>query len=750
MNKLSHFELERAVEQATPALPFVWTRHAGGFARRRWRGVLLACGLCAIAGFAATTQMAPSFTAATTLLLDKRRSESFLQTHTAVDTQSLNAQIESQVEVLRSAGLARAVAERLNLAGTRPGIPSGAALIAHQPTPLRQALIDLGLMQTATQAVSDAGTAEANAAEALQRMTAVRRVGLTYVVEISVSAETAQAAARLANAITEAYVAEQLAARSQAAQEANRWLSARIVELSEQARDADQAVQVYKKSRNIVATDEGLINEQQLTAVTARLATLRAATDTARAQLERARLMLRGGDANGGISGSVMGDGLQSTILDTLRQKYIDRQRQYVEWSARFGSGHEAVRRLQSEINELQAGIKGELQRIVSTATNSFEIARANEAATGAQVDEITSQSARVNEDRVQLRALQSKADTFRTLYASFLQHYTQAAQDQSFPGSEVQVISQAVPPSARTGPKTALITGGSAVAGLALGLLAGLLAEVSGSSSARQSGRARCARGLPCLGTVPRLQPHRTLNDGFARLRQIVLGGPRQAALELPRETEAMLRLCVDHPDEPFGTAIASITREVLDRVISGRDGRVIGCLAMSAGEGTSTTAANLAHALALAGHRTLLIDMSDGPSTLSRLMRRPTSAGHSAIGMPEPAARLHQDRRSGLLFRPAPALSGASDQLVEPPTRASMDALRRTHDFIILDLPPIQHRQPAHDALALVDDMLMVARWMPQDEDILMDAPDLAAASLRCLGIVLTMVPPARCELV
>lgn len=751
MNILTPYELTAPMRSLpVEPVPFQWLPQVGGFLRRRFWGIAFWT-LLAMALAAAYLSQAPlTYTATTTLLLDSRRADAFLQSTGVLDAQALNAQIESQVEILRSEGLARHVVTRLNLAGTVAGKPSGKSLIDYAPYPI---LAQLGI-ELPIKTAMDNATRETQAAENLTRMTSVRRVGLTYVIELSVAAGAPESAAKLANAITEAYVDDQLNAKSAATKQATAWLRARIGELNTQALDADKAVQVYKNANNIVTTQDAPINERQLTILSAKQASLHADTVAAKAALERS-LMVR---ASGGSAGDVVGNGLQSTVIVNLRQKLIDTQRQYTDWSVRYGSQHQAVRRLANEIAELQRGIDSELSRIVGTATNTYEIAQANENSVKSQVDALLGQTSQVNRDRVELRALQSQADTYRALYASFLQRYTQAAQDQSFPVSEVQVISNATAPLLKSGPKRALIFGASTVGGLGLGLLFGFLREIA-SQGFKRGKLPRSARGLECLGTLPLLGPPPSRLKSMLWVVGVVFGARRPSSVSLPRTgRRGLLRLAADCPDTLFGQSVAELREQVLHRVGPLREGRIIGCLARNGGEGTSTVSANLAYALAAAGRRTILMDMTQGTETLTDVLGlRARQAGVGEHGEMKP----HQDRATGLVFRPritAPAADSVPRttelERSSVPGSATADTLiqnlRRNYEFIILDLPATDNASKPHAIIQQVDDLLMIARWTPQDEAEMFEAPDMTAAhAVRCLGVVLTMVPPSLCDM-
>lgn len=752
MNILTPYELTAPVHSiSAEPVPFQWFPLVGGFLRRRILGIMF-CTLLTVALAAAYLSQTPlTYTATTTLLLDSRRADAFLQSTGVLDAQALNAQIESQVEILRSEGLARHVVTKLNLAGTVTGKPSGKSLIESAPYPI---LAQLGI-ELPVKKASDNASRETEAAETLTRMTSVRRVGLTYVIELNVTAGGPESAAKLANAISEAYVEDQLNAKSAATKQATAWLRARIAELNTQALDADKAVQVYKNANNIVTTQDAPINERQLTILSAKQATLHADTVAAKAALDRS-LLVR---ASGGSAGDVVGNGLQSSVIVNLRQKLIDVQRQYADWSVRYGASHQAVRRLANEITELQRGIDSELSRIVGTATNTYEIAQANENSVKTQVDALLGQTSQINRDRVELRALQSQADTYRALYASFLQRYTQAAQDQSFPVSEVQVISNATAPLLKSGPKRALILGASTVGGLGLGLAFGFLREMA-SQGFNRGKLPRSARGLECLGTLPLLGPPPSRLKSMFWMVGVLFGARRPTALTLPRSgPRGLLRLAADRPDTMFGKSVAELREQVLHRVGPLREGRIIGCLARNSGEGTSTVSANLAYALAAAGRRTVLMDMTQGAQTLTDVLG--LRARQAGVGEPT-EIKPHQDRATGLVFRPRVAASTAEStsrttelELAAAPGSVTADSLiqnlRRNYEFIILDLPATDSASKPHAIIQQVDDLLMVARWTPQDEAEMFEAPDMTAAhAVRCLGVVLTMVPPSLCDMV
>ena len=75
---------------------------------------------------------------------------------------------------------------------------------------------------------------------------------------------------------------------------------------------------------------------------------------------------------------------------------------------------------------------------------------------------------------RLNLRELEYTAKNLRTTYddnASFLQRDIEQLQQQSMPTSGARIISLALPPLRRSSPKTSLVFGGAALAGLHVGI---------------------------------------------------------------------------------------------------------------------------------------------------------------------------------------------------------------------------------------------------------------------------------------
>jgi uncharacterized protein involved in exopolysaccharide biosynthesis len=162
------------------------------------------------------------------------------------------AQVESQINVLRSQHIARAVIKRLDLMSD----PEFRALAqSHKASPASAEKPPV--TSESNQPKSKAGGFEDperallfNAARLLQSNLAIRRLGLAYVLEVAHTSPDPTQAARIANGVMEAYIADQVAIRSEAARQGSEWLERRIGSLRVQMNEASRRVQEFKARRD--------------------------------------------------------------------------------------------------------------------------------------------------------------------------------------------------------------------------------------------------------------------------------------------------------------------------------------------------------------------------------------------------------------------------------------------------------------------------------------------------------------------
>lgn len=171
----------------------------------------------------------------------------------------------------------------------------------------------------------------------------------------------------------------------------------------------------------------------------------------------------------------------------------------------------------------------------------------------------------------------------------------------------------------------------------------------------------------------------------------------------------------------------------------------RVIGITSALSGEGKSTTSMNLAYVLAEAGKRTLLVEAD---------MRLPTIARHLELGKGYGLSHLlaglctgeEAVRQSGvkdlLWILPSGDIPpNPSELLGSSQMKASLAALSKDFDFILLDLPPIGEVSDALVVSPLTSGMLLVVRQDYATRAAVAETMrQLQYAQAKVLGFVLT----------
>jgi uncharacterized protein involved in exopolysaccharide biosynthesis len=212
---------------------------------RHVRRHILTIVLCIAASVAMASyylaRVTPAYLARAQILIDPKFPQLLREQPSELVVSLDNAQIESQMVVLRSEKLASAVIDKLKLAD-RPEFK--------QPGPgwLNQMGQKIGLLSAPPSAsefdhdrfVVNQFTSDLD----------VRRTGLSYAVDISYTSSNPALASDIVNAVTEAYISDQLEAKSRATRQGGEWLEQRIASIRGKLNSAVIALQNARASHD--------------------------------------------------------------------------------------------------------------------------------------------------------------------------------------------------------------------------------------------------------------------------------------------------------------------------------------------------------------------------------------------------------------------------------------------------------------------------------------------------------------------
>ena len=666
-----------------------------------WQGkfTILLTMVAALAAAALYVVMVPyKYTATTQILVDPMELHAVANELTSPNQQSDAAvlTVESQVSVIMSDNVLRRVV-------TSEGLD-------HDPEFIH-----------GTQSVEHDSLAALND---LKRHIKVTRAERTYVLDVSVTSEDPAKAARIANAVAQAYLAEQTDVRADSARQVSQSLTARLKELQGRVREAEDRVEAYKAKNNIVGANGELVNEQQLANLNSQLGAAHARTSEAKARLDQVESVRQSKAPIGAFPEAV-----QSQTITALRTQYAEIMRREAEQKSSLGERHPAVMEIEAQAERLQKMIEDEVNRIALSARTEYQSANADEDALTRNLDTLKNTAIDTNQSLVGLRELERDVAANRAVYEAYLVRARETGEQEQVDTKNIRVITRADLPLQRSSPPSSLLI---ALAALVLGGALGT-GIVFMQAAAETKPRSRDGHDLP-----------RRLSAAARKLIPVAAAAPSIRVLATLPQVDVSYGLdAVDDPYSRFSTEINKVYEAV--RGNHKRRGNPSVLIVASHDEDdTVSVALSLAAAVA-ATQRVLLIDADLQRRTLSAIDADQGDAGlvDVAVGRRELSDVIVRDRDTNINVMSLVSPNSRRDRPIsDADVKHAFDKTRR-FDMVIVAAVNLSRDPSTRFFAGLVDHIVLVARADARDERaveqfVLRLGPD--AAKVR--GAVLTGV--------
>ncbi|ACA15603.1 lipopolysaccharide biosynthesis protein [Methylobacterium sp. 4-46] len=638
----------------------------------RRRRILAACVFvaCLTAALAYLATATPLFMATGILVLDTKLtppSPAQVSAEPTIDP----AVVDSQIEILKSRKIATDVVDKLGLQGDPEFVGSGPSLL----DALKGRLLSL--------VEASSGSAEPPdlrqvAAGTLERTLKITRTGRSFLAEINATTRDPKKSAAIANAVAEAYIQDQLSSRMESSQRTTDWMQRRLKEVRDEAEAAERALKEFRAHAGASSPGAEPVSAADIAWERASIEAMRRA---AAESLERGRAGLAAAQAM--LAALEGGDTAAATRkrLDEVDDPEVSHLAAAMAGPGPSPAEAEALRaRLRRLVDDRQAAIGLAQRRDGLLARRLGDLAAGTDPGPNGREQQLA-------------RAAEAARSTYEALQ-NRVSRVSSFLQQQALPVTEARLVSAAVPPLAKSSPRTTLVLLLASAGGLAAGIAAAFLREMFDRRIRWPTQIA--GLGQPFLGPLPPTEG-----------RRLPLPGRRA-------RPSAGIPLLIAGPDaSPAALETLRAAKIAVDHALGRESCRVVGVVSPCDRDGKSTVAANFAALAAEMRARVLLIDADLHGGGLSAQF-----AGEGAIGLDEAVGRQHPLARcvvpTPLGFDLLPGSVGAPpahpvEILASVGLRRLLTEARGRYDYVVIDVPAVLCAVDARAIAEVIDGFIL-----------------------------------------
>ena len=671
--------------------------------RRRWVVAATMAVICAatVIGLMMTT---PKYQSSALILIEPRVNRVADSTSVLSNLPADFETVQTEVEVIASYGLLNKVARDLYLIKD-PEFNSSLKPVWFGRRILNNLFSSEGPPPTQEQL-------ERDATNTLLASTAASSSGRSRVVSLTVEAESPAKAAKLANAVSDAYLVSQLDAKFEATQRTSIWLNKRLRELKEQVRASEQAVEQYRQEAGLIeGKNSSLSTADQMMSLNNQIVLAGTQRAEAEARLSSVRSVMGNPEAMSSVS-VIMGN----DMIQRLKGEEATIRRNVASLSQRYGPKHPQILQAEVELADIQQKMNLETSKIVASLESDVAMARSRENSLIGAQNRLESNMSSQNQRGIKLRELTRESEANRALMETFLGRFKELSDQSNMQTTDARVISRAQPPASPSSPQTRFILFVALMASAGIGIALAVVVERldSGVHTGRDIER---WTGLSVLTIVPELKGK---------------GSPANKSMQVV--TAPMSRYTESYRNLLVGLNLSNVDNPP----------KIIAVTSANPSEGKTVTSISMAAAAAATGKRVLILDCDLRRPRLHQelgVSRGPGLVDYLA-GQAELEAVMRTDERYNLQYITAGSETQNVLSLIESQKlRALLTQMKPHFGLIVVDTPPLLAVADAKVLAERCDSVVFAVRWGKTSRNTLIDGlKHLEGNAAPVAGVVMT----------
>jgi len=538
---------------------------------------------------------------------------------------------------------------------------------------------------------------------------------MTNLMKINYLADNPAVAASMANGIADTFIEHNLDIRVKPYRDAAEWLSARLVEAKESVANTEKTLQQYREGKGIVSFDtQGNVITQQLQELITQLVQTEGKRQEAEIKYKQIASVI-----NSPEHLATVPDIMNNLVIQGLRNEELGIKKQLSELSEKFGPKHPQVINAYSQLSMVQKNIISEARKMLNAAKTEFEIAGSREVSLRRSIEAQKQEVMALTQKAINFNVLAGESGSNKKFYELLLTKYQEASLSSGISISNIQIVDSAVIPGSPVKPKRGQ--------NLLLALMVGLFGGVAVAffidymdDTIKTAEDVDKKLGLAFLDVVPltaeKLGPVFMTTD------------PKSATAEAYRTIRT-------------GLMLSSAVNQL----------KVFLMTSATPNEGKTTTAVNLAVAMAQMGEKVLIVDCDMRRRNLHNLFDISNESGISDV-LVDPAklsqaiqqleAYPNLDIITGGTMAPNPSELLGSERM-----KAFIAKTRENYDRVIIDSPPLLAFSDPLVLANLADGVIMVIWGGKTPRDLIHKAiQPLKGIDARILGVVLNKIDTTK----